>query len=114
MSGRLGGRPRKPTVEEARTRALEKLVPKSISVLQEHLGSGRLDAWRPALRILEHAWGRPKETVEVHDEVTERPIDTLGLAELETLQRRLLAEQPGVWFGSRSSDPTVADGHVEG
>jgi hypothetical protein len=82
-----------PKAEQARTRALEELVPKSINVLQEHLASGRLDAWRQALRILEHAWGRPKETVEVHDEGAEHPAEGLGLAELEELRGRLLTEQ---------------------
>ena len=100
-SGRLGGRPRKPTVDEARTAALEKLVPKSINVLQEHLESGRLDAWRPALRILEHAWGRPKETVEVHDDAADRPLEELSLAELTEMRRRL-AEQ-----NSESSDDSA-------
>jgi hypothetical protein len=63
-SGRLGGRPPKPTVEEARRAALEELVRKSLKVLKEHLDSGRPDTWRATLRVLEHAWGRPKETVE--------------------------------------------------
>src|SRR5215213_9901944 len=63
-SGRLGGRPRKPTVDEARSAALERLVPKAIRVLEDHLDSGRTDAWRPALRVLEHGWGRPSEMIE--------------------------------------------------
>ena len=92
-SGRLGGRPRRPTVEEARTAALGKLVPKSIAVLREHLDSGRQDAWRPALRILEHAWGRPKETVEVQDDLADRPLEDLGLAELQALRSRLLTSR---------------------
>ena len=64
QSGRLGGRPRKPTVDEARSEALERLVPKAIRVLEEHLDSGRADAWRPALRVLEYGWGRPPEQIE--------------------------------------------------
>jgi hypothetical protein len=40
-SGRLGGRPCKPTVEEARRAALDELVPKALKVLNEHLDSGR-------------------------------------------------------------------------
>ena len=39
-SGRLGGRPRKPTVEEARRAALDELVPKALRVLNEHLDRG--------------------------------------------------------------------------
>jgi hypothetical protein len=60
-SGNLGGRPRKPTVDEARAAALERLVPKAIRVLEEQLDAGGKDAWRPALRVLDHAWGRPPE-----------------------------------------------------
>jgi len=59
-SGRLGGRPRKPTVEEARQAALEELIPKSLQVLRAHLGDGDTvnpDAWRAALRVFEHAYG---------------------------------------------------------
>ena len=59
-SGRLGGRPRKPTVEEARQAALEALIPKSLQVLRAHLGDGDAvnpDAWRAALRVFEHAYG---------------------------------------------------------
>jgi len=62
-SGRLGGRPRKPTIDEARSDALERLLPAAIRVLEEHLDSGRPDAWRSALRVLEHGWGRPPEHV---------------------------------------------------
>jgi hypothetical protein len=91
-SGRLGGRPRKPTIEEARQVALEKLVPKSIAVLDEALASGRPDAWRPALRVLEHAWGRPRETVEVHEDLAEKDPDEMGMAELlESLRGRMKA-----------------------
>src|SRR3954452_24388188 len=60
-SGKLGGRPANPTVAEARTAALERLVPKAIRVLEEHLDSGRPDAWRSACKILEHSWGPPPE-----------------------------------------------------
>jgi len=63
-SGRLGGRPRKPTVEEARRAALDELVPKALRVLNEHLDSGRADAWRAALRVFEHAYGRAPEEPE--------------------------------------------------
>ena len=47
--------------------------------------------WRPALRILEHAWGRPKETVELQDESEPVNFERLGLAELERHRRSLLA-----------------------
>src|SRR5262245_25104181 len=64
-SGRLGGRPRKPTVEEAREAALEQLVPKAVLVLRTHLGQGdevNPAAWRAALRVFEHAYGRAPES----------------------------------------------------
>src|SRR5262245_5869581 len=60
-SGRLGGRPPKPTVEEARRAALEELVPPAIKSLKAHLGDGDPEAWRAALRVFEHAFGRPQE-----------------------------------------------------
>jgi hypothetical protein len=63
-SGRLGGRPKKPTIEEARRAALDELVPKALRVLNEHLDSGRADAWRAALRIFEHQFGRAPEQPE--------------------------------------------------
>jgi hypothetical protein len=63
-SGRLGGRPRKPTVEEARRAALDELVPKALRVLSEHLDKGGPDAWRAALRVFEHAYGRAPEQPE--------------------------------------------------
>jgi hypothetical protein len=44
-SGRLGGRPKKPTVEEAREAALDELVPAAIRSLKAHLGDGNPDAW---------------------------------------------------------------------
>ena len=57
-SGRLGGRPKKPTVEEARRAALDELVPKALKVLNAHLDKVGPDAWRAALRIFEHQYGR--------------------------------------------------------
>jgi hypothetical protein len=48
-------------VEEARRAALEELVPKALRVLNEHLDTGGPDAWRAALRVFEHAYGRAPE-----------------------------------------------------
>jgi hypothetical protein len=48
-SGRLGVRPKKPTVEEAREAALEERVPAAIRSLKAHLGDGNPNAWRAAL-----------------------------------------------------------------
>jgi hypothetical protein len=90
-SGRLGGRPRKPSVEEARAKALEELVPRAIRVLREALDSGRDDAWRPALRVLEHCWGRPADQVEMKAETR---VEELSLDQLRALRARLLAAHP--------------------
>ena len=75
-----------------RRSALDELVPQSLKVLKEHLESGKPDAWRPALRILDHAWGRPKETVEGQEDLVERSLDDLDLSELLELRQRLVSK----------------------
>jgi hypothetical protein len=92
-SGNLGGRPRKPTVDEARAEALARLVPKAIRVLEEHLESGRPDAWRSACRILDHSWGRPPEHVapEPQWDWNEIDLDELSTAQLAARVRELRA-----------------------
>ena len=92
-SGRLGGRPRKPTAEEARAKVLEELVPRAVQVLREALDSGRDDAWRPALRVLDHAWGSPVAQHQVRAETT-HDVQDLSLSELQALRARLLREHP--------------------
>ena len=88
-SGNLGGRPRKPTQAEARDAALAELVPPAIRSLKAHLADGDPAAWRAALRVLEHAIGRPAETL---DE-PEPPVDPMGFARMTQRQRSaLLAE----------------------
>jgi hypothetical protein len=64
-SGRLGGRPRKPTVEEARRAALAPLVTAAIKSLPAHLGDGDPAAWRAGFRVLELLYGKPSETLDV-------------------------------------------------
>lgn len=89
-SGRLGGRPRKPTVEEARQAALDELVPKALQVLKAHLGEGddvNPDAWRAALRVFEHQFGRAPEQI---DEVV-LPAEAEGVAALSWQQLQILA-----------------------
>lgn len=95
-SGKLGGRPRKPTVEEARAAALEELVPRSLQVLRAHLGDGaeaNPNAWRAALRVFEHAYGRPREESEETVPTDDLDLQSMSTSELEALRRRLLAEQ---------------------
>jgi hypothetical protein len=72
-------------------------------VLTEHLESGRPDSWRPALRILGHAWGRPKETVEVQEYLADRPLEDLGLAELTERLRQMVANGENGVFGPMAS-----------
>jgi hypothetical protein len=64
-SGRLGGRPRKPTQAEARADALEQLMPPAIKSLAAHLGEGDPAAWRAALRVFELCYGKPGEPAEI-------------------------------------------------
>ena len=107
-SGRLGGRPRKPTVEEARQAALDELVPKALKVLKAHLGEGdevNPDAWRAALRVFEHQFGRAPEQIE---EVV-LPADADGIAALSWQQMQILAatlmsEPAGIEITRASSD----------
>jgi hypothetical protein len=90
-SGKLGGRPANPTAAEARTAALERLVPKAIRVLEDHLDSGRPDAWRSACKILEHSWGRPPEPlidVVAPVEIDPAALEHLSTAELQAIVRR--------------------------
>ncbi len=90
-----GGRPRKPTVDEARSEALERLVPKAIRVLEEHLDSGRADAWLPALRVLEHGWGKPPEQIESEPAVEDGDLnlEKMSTAELEAFVRERRSER---------------------
>ena len=69
-----------------------------------------MDAWRPALRILEHAWGRPKETVEVHDDTTLQPVDKLSLGELFETRQRLIAAYPELASDVARPHPTPPNG----
>jgi hypothetical protein len=96
-SGRLGGRPRKPTIEEARQAALDKLVPKALEVLDAHLGDGNdvnPDAWRAALRVFEHQFGRAPEQVDEGGVFAEPADEIAGLSwmQLRIMAARLVGE----------------------
>src|SRR4051812_11822372 len=92
-SGNLGGRPKAVTRVEARQQALDRLVPRALKVLENHLDEGGAQAARAALQILNHAWGRPAEHV-----TFETPLDdaadlrTLSDAALDALRVRLLGQ----------------------
>jgi len=96
-SGRLGGRPARPSVEEARRIALEELTPKALKVLRAHMGEGdeiNPGAWRAALRIFEHQFGRapeqPLDIVTLPNTAAE--IRSLSWAQMQILAAQLLAE----------------------
>jgi hypothetical protein len=98
-SGRLGGRPRKPTVDDARQAALDKLVPKALKVLEAHLGEENdvnPDAWRAALRVFEHAYGRAPEQVDDSVGFAESADEIAGMSwvELRLMAARLVGELP--------------------
>jgi hypothetical protein len=94
-SGRLGGRPRKPTPSEARAEALEALVPAAVKSLAAHLGEGDPAAWRAALRVFELCYGRPAETVAI-DSITSGPVNVREMTPEErgVLVRRVLEDHP--------------------
>jgi hypothetical protein len=95
-SGRLGGRPRKPTQAEARAAALEELIPSAIRSLRNHLGDGDPAAWRAALRVFELAFGPPPEPVEEPVLPTSADeISSLGWRQVQLLAARLLFETDG-------------------
>jgi hypothetical protein len=95
-SGNLGGRPRKPTVAEARAAALEELLPLAMKSLLAHLGEGDPAAWRAALRVFEHAFGRPAEIPEedVEPPGTLEEIQAMTPTERKAVRARLLREHP--------------------
>ncbi len=68
-SGKLGGRPRRPTSDEAREGALARLVPKAIQKLEEHLDCGdpRVEA-QAAIKLIEYEYGKPRQQLDVRDE----------------------------------------------
>jgi hypothetical protein len=94
-SGRLGGRPTKPTQAEARAAALEELVPPAIRSLRNHLGDGDPAAWRAGLRVLELAYGPvppEQEDVQLPDNAVD--IRALSWRELQIVAAKLLTEIP--------------------
>jgi hypothetical protein len=92
-SGRLGGRPRRPTSDEAREAALERLMPKAIRVLEAKIDANDQDSWRAAVKLIEYGWGRPVEQVEVR---ADTPVEELSIDQLRLLRARLLREHPGL------------------
>jgi hypothetical protein len=83
-----------PTVEEARRAALEELVPPAIKSLRAHLGEGDPEAWRCAIRVFDHAFGRAPEQApeEITLPETKGDIANLSWAHLQILSAELVAE----------------------
>ncbi len=102
-SGRLGGRPKKPSVEEARRASLDELVPKALRVLNEHLDSGRADAWRSAWRVVEYAYGKAPEALE---ELFVMPQTIEEVEKLSWSQLVLLAGEPAEELRDGRSSPS--------
>jgi hypothetical protein len=94
-SGKLGGRPRNPTATESRQQALDRLLPRSLAVLEAHLESAGPDAWRAALRIFEHAYGRPREDVGVSPLDGDQDLRLMSDEALAILRRQLHAQVVG-------------------
>jgi hypothetical protein len=96
-SGNLGGRPRKPTVAEARAAALEELLPLAMKSLRAHLGDGDPAGWRVALRVFEYAFGRPAEIPEEEEDLqagTRAYIQAMTPEERKAVRARLLRDHP--------------------
>jgi hypothetical protein len=80
---------------EARAAALDELVPKALAVLRKHLESDRTDACRPAVKVLEYAWGIPSNQVEAPVDPNEViDLTTLSNAQLSAMPDRVFAEHP--------------------
>ena len=113
-SGRLGGRPRKPTREEARERALDELTPRALAVLRDHLGdpaSPNPGSWKAALAIFSHAYGAapvtPTEGVRLPDSATE--VTALTWREMQVVAARVLGE-----LAPAEAAPVIVDDTVTG
>lgn len=103
-SGRLGGRPRKPTVAEARQVKLEELVPKAVRVLEEHLAPDVPAATRQraAEHVLDRALGRPLARVE------SRPTVADELAGMTSEQLDELAREALTVLGAAEGPPEAS------
>ena len=88
-SGNLGGRPRKPTVAEARAVKLEELVPKALRVLDENLDAENEHVrQRAADSVLDRAWGKAVQAIRTETDVSSTsPFDKLSEEEREAVIR---------------------------
>jgi hypothetical protein len=73
-------------------------VPPAIKSLRAHLGDGDPNAWRAALRVFEHSFGRPPEQAAATEDLT-LPTNagearSLSWMQLQVMAARLLGELP--------------------
>jgi hypothetical protein len=75
---------------------LEELLPLAIKSLRAHLGDGDPASWRAALRVFEHAFGRPAEIPEEEVETpgTLAEIEAMTPEERRAVRARLLRDHP--------------------
>jgi hypothetical protein len=99
-------------VAEARAAALEELVPLAMKSLLAHLGDGDPASWRAALRVLEHAFGRPAEIPEEEVETpgTLAEIQAMTPEERKQVRAQLLRQYPEL----AKLIPKAERGHVPG
>lgn len=71
---------------------MEELVPAAIKSLRAHLGDGDPNAWRAALRVFEHAFGRAPEQVEEFAMPAVEEIANLSWTQLRVLAASYAAE----------------------
>ena len=90
-SGRLGGRPRKPTIDEARRESLRELVPEAVRVLEQSLRSDderlRLAAAR---EVFDRSGGRPPQRIESHAPTVAERLGEMAAEQLDELAREAL------------------------
>jgi hypothetical protein len=90
-SGRLGGRPRRPSHDEAREAAIERLTPKALQAIERKLDAEDADSWRAGVALLSYAWPKPAEQVDVR---ADAQVEEMSVAELRALRARLLEAHP--------------------
>jgi hypothetical protein len=87
----LGGRPRRPTHDDAREAAIERLTPKALQAIERKLDAEDADSWRAGVALLAYAWPKPAEQVEVR---ADAQVEELSLDQLRALRARLLEAHP--------------------
>jgi hypothetical protein len=90
-TGKLGGRPRRPTRDEAREAAIERLTPKALQAIERKLDTEDPDSWRAGVALLAYAWPKPAEQVEVR---ADAQVEEMTIEQLRALRSKLLEAHP--------------------